>query len=70
MAWDPYNVWSTRVRSEWLPAVAPPRKAGVVMEVVQVSTKTPIVARVGKKARVAALYWAMVLSLHRKRRAT
>ena len=65
--WDPYDVWSTRVRSQWLPVVELPPKLKIVSDVVPVSPEKPASKRM---SRVAALYCAFVIFLKRSRLVT
>jgi len=65
--WDPYDVWSTRVRSQWLPVVELPPKLKIVPDVVPVSPERAASMRV---SRVAALFSAFVISLKRSRLVT
>ena len=64
--WDPYDVWSTRVRSQWAPIVELPSKLRIVPDVV-VSPEKPAAKGVN---RVAGLYCALVILLHRRRHVT
>jgi uncharacterized protein len=61
--WDPYDVWSTRVRRDLLPVAELPRKLWVVSDVVQVIPEKPVPARVSKKERVASAVLPIVFIL-------
>lgn len=61
--WDPYDVWSTRVRSQWAPVVKLPPKLRIVAHVVTGPEK-PATKGV---SRVAAVYSAFVILLQRRR---
>jgi hypothetical protein len=61
--WDPYDVWSTRVRRDLLPVAELPRKRRVVTDAVKVTPEKPAPTKASKKERASGAVLPVVFVL-------